>query len=402
MIALAALFAARRWEKLPTANLFERVLAAVLFALGVLWWVAGGLHEIVERAPSVDMLDIPVLGLAFSCVAAEWIGGRVGWQRLRAAALALLPVGILLILLTLVLKSHPFARAGSLAWALFAAALWWGLWRARSLPWKRVLDVWHGATLWWLALLLAPELHWLGEQIFPGSVWAEVGWGLAPALVVALAINPRLNAPWPEYRDAVLTIGALPLLAWACIWLVVANIDSRGDPVLLVYLPLLNPLDIVSMSILLAALYRFTQARQLLRRDVWGESLGVAWGVFGALTFLWLNAALLRTLHHWAGVPFDLHAMLASVLVQTSLSIFWTSLAFAAMFVGTRARLRVLWFVGAGLLAVVVAKLFAIDLARTGTLARIVSFIVVGVLLLLIGYLAPVPPRASKKEEGKS
>ena len=50
------------------------------------------------------------------------------------------------------------------------------------------------------------------------------------------------------------------------------------------------------------------------------------------------------------------------------------------------------WF-PAGLLALVVAKLFIVDLAGTGTIGRIVSFLVVGLLMLLIGYISPLPPR---------
>jgi uncharacterized membrane protein len=46
-------------------------------------------------------------------------------------------------------------------------------------------------------------------------------------------------------------------------------------------------------------------------------------------------------------------------------------------------------------MAVVVAKLFLVDLGNTGTLARVVSFLGVGVLLLVVGYFAPVPPRAA-------
>jgi uncharacterized membrane protein len=42
---------------------------------------------------------------------------------------------------------------------------------------------------------------------------------------------------------------------------------------------------------------------------------------------------------------------------------------------------------------VVVVKLFLVDLERTSGVERIVSFIVVGVLLLVIGYIAPVPTR---------
>jgi uncharacterized membrane protein len=45
------------------------------------------------------------------------------------------------------------------------------------------------------------------------------------------------------------------------------------------------------------------------------------------------------------------------------------------------------------LIAVVVAKLFFVELSNRGGLARIVSFIGVGVLLLVVGYFAPLPPK---------
>jgi len=49
------------------------------------------------------------------------------------------------------------------------------------------------------------------------------------------------------------------------------------------------------------------------------------------------------------------------------------------------------------LLGAVVVKLFLVDLADIGTIARIISFIVVGLLILVIGYLSPMPPK--EKEE---
>ena len=45
-------------------------------------------------------------------------------------------------------------------------------------------------------------------------------------------------------------------------------------------------------------------------------------------------------------------------------------------------------------MAVVVGKLFLVDLGNTDTLARVVSFLGVGLLFLVVGYFAPVPPRA--------
>jgi uncharacterized membrane protein len=107
----------------------------------------------------------------------------------------------------------------------------------------------------------------------------------------------------------------------------------------------------------------------------------------------------LRTIHYWDGVPYQADAMLASVLVQATLSILWTSAAFALMVVSRKRMDRRFWLAGAALLAVVVAKLFLMDLANTGTVARIVSFLGVGVMLLVIGFVAPVPPGVS--EEGR-
>ena len=89
------------------------------------------------------------------------------------------------------------------------------------------------------------------------------------------------------------------------------------------------------------------------------------------------------------------------MLVQASLSIFWAILALAAMVYATRTSRRALWMLGAGLMAVVVAKLFLVDLSNVGGIERIVSFIAVGVLMLVIGYFSPVPPRSLPLPSGR-
>jgi uncharacterized membrane protein len=73
-----------------------------------------------------------------------------------------------------------------------------------------------------------------------------------------------------------------------------------------------------------------------------------------------------------------------------------------AMVFANRRRTRPLWVCGAVLLGVVVVKLFVFDLARTSGVERIVSFIVVGLLLLVIGYIAPVPTRSDATVAEKS
>ena len=43
-----------------------------------------------------------------------------------------------------------------------------------------------------------------------------------------------------------------------------------------------------------------------------------------------------------------------------------------------------------------VLKLLLVDLSGTGTVTRIVSFIGVGVLMLVIGYVAPLPAKEAR------
>jgi uncharacterized membrane protein len=101
-------------------------------------------------------------------------------------------------------------------------------------------------------------------------------------------------------------------------------------------------------------------------------------------------------MHHWHGIPYRLHDLLSDTSVQAALSIFWSLLALGAMLWANRSGQRVVWFGAAALMAVVVVKLFLVDLAHIGTVARIVSFLVVGGLMLVIGYFSPLPPAAER------
>jgi len=60
-----------------------------------------------------------------------------------------------------------------------------------------------------------------------------------------------------------------------------------------------------------------------------------------------------------------------------------------------RRAIRPAWITGASLLGLVVVKLFVLDLAELSSGAKIGTFLGVGLLLLLIGALAPVPPAAA-------
>jgi uncharacterized membrane protein len=215
----------------------------------------------------------------------------------------------------------------------------------------------------------------------------------ALALLAICAPAPQALGPVAANRHAYLVTAAVPLAVWVLAWSLFANVASDGDATPLPYVPLVNPLDL-ALGFVAAAI-----ALWLVRLRGEGVDLAsrvpraILLGVPAALAFVWANALALRTIHHWYGVGWSLHALWASTLVQAALSLLWTAIALAAMVFANRRAARNGWIAGAALLAVVVVKLFVVDLSRAGGIERIVSFIGVGVLLLAIGYLAPVPPR---------
>jgi len=231
-------------------------------------------------------------------------------------------------------------------------------------------------------------------------VWPLIAWAVVPAVILTVLTAKPARLMWPLslHLRSYLFYGAVPLAVVLGAWTIFANFTSNGDPAPLPYLPLLNPLDIAQVLVFLVLGYWIVTLEGLGYGGLIGDTRTPVYSLFGAAAFIWANGVLLRTLHHWADVPFQLDVMLKSVLVQAAFSLFWSLLALAVMVMATRRALRAPWIVGAALMGVVVVKLFLVDLSSVGTVERIVSFIGVGVLMLLIGYLSPVPPRLQAEE----
>ena len=153
------------------------------------------------------------------------------------------------------------------------------------------------------------------------------------------------------------------------LWAFLVNFVSNGDPSPLPYVPVLNPLDLAVLGAVLVIALWFVAGRHAGDPGVRDGVPGAGVRARGAAGFVWVNAVLLRTLHHWAGVPFDLERMIRSDLVQTSFSILWTLIALATMVLATRRGLRTAGSPAARCCSVVVAKLFVVDLSNVGTIA---------------------------------
>jgi hypothetical protein len=110
------------------------------------------------------------------------------------------------------------------------------------------------------------------------------------------------------------------------------------------------------------------------------------------LAFVWLNSLALRVAYKY----FHEYVLISTFShyphFNASLSIIWATAALLLIFFGKGFKNRSHWFMGAGLLALDIVKLFVVDLKTFPTLLRIFAFLLVGAFLMLIGYLCPLPP----------
>lgn len=399
LVSAAALISARLLNRYQGSQArWEGAAEPLLLAWGMSWWYLGGLREVSEHTVSSLTFGVALSFVAISCYAVLLARKRLDWQLLEWPSLALLPA---LVLFALWQRIEP-VRCPSLAGGWFAWPLALGAWYLilhalrQRLP--RLPAIVHAAPFWLMTLLAAWEVSGRIARHLPGmEAWSFSVWGAAFALAVLLIARRGPDLPWPvegNYPDY-LVLGAAPPAILSIGWLLV-SFTVAGDDSPLTYLPVLNPLDGTTILVLLAV---FSWQRAVT------ADLDVLAALFprrevqlflAALGFLWLNALLLRSLHHWINVPYTAGGLFASLTVQAALSIFWTLSALTLMTLATKRGVRSLWIAGAGLLGAVLAKLFLVDLAGQGSIARIVSFVVVGVLILMIGWFSPVPPRSSE------
>jgi uncharacterized membrane protein len=239
------------------------------------------------------------------------------------------------------------------------------------------------AVVAWIAWEMS---EWVGRLFPVGTVWVACAAAL-PAIAYLLLVSAwRTSAAWPmaEYGDAYARTAGTVVAAFLGLWFYIVNVISPGSAAPLPYVPVLNPLDLTLVLALTAAFVWAQRTQQVAERTLY------AW--FGVALFLFVNAIVFRTVHQWLGVPWRASTLMASKPLQAALTLTWTATALPLMLLATRRAIRPLWMTGAALLAVVVVKLFAIDLGALAGLPRVVAFLGVGVLLLVIGYLAPLPP----------
>jgi uncharacterized membrane protein len=391
----AALFSARTLQT-NRARLkeLEPLIRDVLYWGGLALWLLSSVSEIHRYVPMYETAATLLL-VTFTTLSSSEIQRRTQLGAARIAALLQLPAMLGFAAFAGFNLAHPFIDGGWWGWLAAFAALYILMFRHEGAARAPLAKSLNSGAAWLFCALLSWEIAWqFKAHVAAGVAWPTSLWIVVPAFFLwrLPTLVTRIKWPFARNREAYLFVGGVGVALYLGAWSLFTNATSVGDTAPLPYVPLLNPLDLGQMLVLLALIryWRFLSAVDSPGSPRIDKRIPLP--ALVTLGFIWLNALLLRTLHHWFGIAFTLEDLMASTLVQTCLSLFWTVLALTAMLIAARKRERIVWLVGAALLGVVIAKLFLIDLSRIGSVERIISFVGVGLLMLVVGYFSPLPP----------
>jgi len=374
-----------------------------LFVWGWAWWWVGAGLEIDRFGAAGQQADwwlalVAVSGAAGAAAFMRWRWTPAAWPALAQIGLA----PLLLIATAHYTPSVPFAQlpenfdhgvlegAGGAAWALWLACALYALF-ALCRGAQALAPLAHLVLRWTVALVLAVELdHVCSVHLDAAMIWCALA-AFAPLAVLFAAVLQRWPlATWPDGAVAervrqplLVSLGVVLGLGWF------AGLFAAGEPTPLPYLPLLNPLELAQLGFLalLWLWYRHSAAEggALLDAELRARLLAGAGVVL-------LTAITLRATHFIGGVAWG-PELWDSALAQAALSIVWTLAGIAAMLLGKQRSSRAVWIGGGVLMGVVILKLLLLDRQHLHDLAAIVGVLIVGALLVAVGYFAPVPPR---------
>ncbi len=403
LVSLAALLIAYLYDKNQAKLLiFEQELSMIILAWGLFWWFAAGLIEIERFVSTAYQLKVSLLFIALTTFSQLVLSYKLNWSRILLSSVLLTPVMLLVLIASAVIthSDSPLAYLGFLAWPI-AFVVHLMLLCKHEQQWPKVLvKLWHAAGLAMGILLLGwVALSWVDGISGLSRLWSSCALAITAAVMAGSLMWQGERITWPvnQFKQAYYTWGLLPIMALLLIWQLVW-FSKAGESRLFAYIPVLNPLDLTQIIVFVVMAYWLWFINKSKETQLLPMQPRLIFGAIAAMGFAWVNVVMARTIHFFVGVNYHFDALMASDSFQMATSIVWTLIAILFMMMSSKRASRLFWFAGAGLLALVVVKLFFVDLAGSGSVSRIVSFLVVGVLMLVVGYFSPLPPKTKQAD----
>ncbi len=406
LVSLSGVFIAYLYDKYrQNCYQFERDLpiSTIMVIWGLFWWFIAGMAEISHFVASRFSYQehSVLLFIAVSSFVQAVISHKLSWSKISLSFILITPIMLILLLFSAADSAHygPFRSLGYLAWPAILFIHFLALCRKQKAWSQIILTCWHATGVVVIALLIILfiqrgfYLAWL-DGAMRSSVWQGSANALAMVIAAAALMKYGKLLRWPinVFKKAYYSWGLLPVMLSLIVWFI-SVADKSGVTDLIGYIPVFNPLDIVqalTIAVVVAWLLFINKSKET---QLITMPKVFIYGVAGLMSFVWLNMVIARSVHFFFQVPYRSYDLMNSTVFQSTTSIVWSVIAVILMTIASKKSIRLFWFVGAGLLALVVIKLFFIDLAESGSISRIISFLFVGVVMLAIGYLSPLPPK---------
>jgi uncharacterized membrane protein len=389
-IMLSTFFIAYMLDKnITKLTVFEKYNSTIFLALGVAIWLISGLHEaqnISQKFGNTMLLYLGVWGAIFGAIALYF-----SWKNLQLFLEGYFLLGVLFLISIgeHYLVSHPFEGIGSVALSVFFATHYLLLYlHGRS--WKNQ-PFFHLLSLWLIVILLALESTYLASLLSEYAMWQLFAWmGVIMAFASVLFFKKKfLPHFFKDQEELYKNSGQIGLMLLLFVSLLYSfSFTAMSE---LGYIPFFNPLEAMTCGVF------FLIYKWLTRQNFEDKKLLI--GLLLGVGVLFLSVVLARLVHLLLDIRYELFSLLKNMEFQMGISLLWGLLALGAILYAKKLQSRLIWIAGASLMGIVVIKLFLVELSKSGSIERIISFIAIGVLLLLVGYFAPLPPKCETQPQ---
>ena len=354
---------------------------SLLTFMAVVWSIYVLVNDFDHWFNSWQLATTTLIALAtLTSLSIYWLINRYqAWAEIRYFSHTVLSLFYLALVLQLPQKYEFNHHWIAVHWLIFAALvfgwiiiaqLWLKTWYENTISDKNADTEAKNHSLYHYSSWLATGILVFAAAIYYN--WSDADGVMTVAIIsVSLMVLMRIAQhqfasilPWFDWHKALVGCSYIfvPVLL---IWVVITNGYHDGIVWKLPYIPVLNLYDI---AVLLAMVYGLavyyvaqnsyisqsaatsgeTIANNLSKR------LNILLKVIGIIGFWVLSSMLVRTLHAYANTPLWINGAWGDDKVQTSLTILWTLTALIATFMSSRNGKRFWWFMGIGLLGVVV------------------------------------------------
>ncbi|MDR1614266.1 MAG: DUF2339 domain-containing protein [Campylobacteraceae bacterium] len=366
------------------------VTGTVLLVVSALSWV----YWIVKSSDVLYLDDLRFACIIAAFVAASWfwyfVGKAMKWEALEYALISLWPALFCVNIVSIGYSS--FFLDISFALAIVSGYLYLYKGSVFKQLHKNMEPILHVSLFWLVLIWIYSRLDAISYEFIPWHYQTYLNWVLFSTVFgfVILAVyifQKKALFPFGKFLHEYWHIGLAPVV----LFLVFKLLSSLfiGHEFYLQYIPVLNPLE--ESVIFILTVVGFYLSETLKNKE--GKILFFAYLFFALICFLEFNSLVLRTVSYFFDIPWSFYYLWNSEIVQSVLSIIWTLLALSLIIFANRSKRRKIWFIGMALLVIVVIKLVLHDSVKLEGLFRASVFIGVALLMLVIGFLAPIPPK---------